>query len=136
MSEDQSDRNEDGTLKEGHQVNKGLRKVTAIERDARKTGALELMDHLKGHIQKEVGDLHNILSDPKTKATDALAASLILEGIKGQNSVSATKLIYDRIVGPLAKKLELSGSLYDFASMTKEEKIALLTELRKLRSSE
>jgi hypothetical protein len=123
--------------KPGNQYAKGCRALTADEKAARDMQKLDLMDILNKYMFAEQAELERLKADGKTLAKDAIAINLIMvaSGKTLESSVPATKIILDRICGPVKQTVEIKGSLFDFSQMTKEQKVEMLNELRKSRGN-
>lgn len=126
-----------GKFVEGNQAGKGERALTAEERAARNVKKLTLMDSLDKYLTANDVEIEAASQDPKTIAVDKIALNLlrIACGRTMEPSIGAIRIVLDRTCGPVKQKVELSGNIFDLATMTKEQKIELLNELRKQRQA-
>lgn len=118
----------------GNQYAKGTRSLTEEERVAQKLNKLDLMDRVKVYLPMTMAELNAIRKQPETTAIDLIVINLISQGMYGERDIQAIKLLMDRLCGPVSQKVELSGNIYDFSTMTKEQKLDLLNSLKAART--
>lgn len=117
----------------GNQYAKGTRALTEEERVCQKIHKLDLMDRIHELLPMTNAQLKLIEEDPSTPAVDLIVIRLIRQGMNGDRDTQAIKILLDRLCGPITQHVKLSGNIYDFSTMTKEQKFELLKELRAAR---
>lgn len=129
------DHDENGNFAEGNQVAKGKPMLTAEERAIRQEATADLIKTAHILIQQTPAVLLEMLRDPKTTYRERIVIRLLEQARVGERDMQAIKILLDRLCGPVKQKVELSGNIYDFSSMSKDQKMELLNELRKARQA-
>ena len=126
---------ENGYFAKGNTASTGIPKPTQAEKDAQKVAKADLISVVSTLMETTPEVARRLLSDPETTYKERIVIRLLEQARVGERDIHAIKILLDRLCGPVKQKVELSGNIYDLATMSKEQKVELLHELRKQRNS-